>query len=86
MITVIGLGFVGLTTALGFSDKGYNVYGYDIDLVKKEQLRKGIIPFYEPHLEEKLNQHLNKNFKIVDDIQEAVSNSKIILSLCRNSE
>ncbi len=78
MITVIGLGFVGLTTALGFSDKGYNVYGYDIDLVKKEQLRKGIIPFYEPHLEEKLNQHLNKNFKIVDDIQEAVSNSKII--------
>jgi UDPglucose 6-dehydrogenase len=81
LITVIGLGFVGLTTALGFSDKGYNVYGYDIDQGKKVQLRKGIIPFYEPYLDEKLNQHLNKSFKIVDDIQEAVSNSKIIF-LC----
>jgi len=30
-ISVIGLGFVGLTTALGFADKGYNVSDYDID-------------------------------------------------------
>lgn len=78
MITVIGLGFVGLTTALGLSDKGYRVYGYDIDQKKKEQLRKGHIPFYEPYLDEKLNQHLNKSFTIVDDLQEAVNNSEII--------
>ncbi|KON85969.1 UDP-glucose 6-dehydrogenase [Sporosarcina globispora] len=78
MITVIGLGFVGLTTALGFSDKSYPVYGYEIDEKKKEQLRTGNIPFYEPYLEEKLNQHLNKGFTIVDDLQEAVNNSKVI--------
>lgn len=81
MITVIGLGFVGLTTALGFSDKGCTVYGYDIDQKKKEQLTKGNIPFYEPFLDEKLNQHLNKGFKIVDDLQEAVDNSEVIF-LC----
>lgn len=81
MITVIGLGFVGLTTALGFSDKGYHVYGYDIDQKKKQQLRKGYIPFYEPYLDEKLKQHLNKSFTIVDDLQEAVNNSEIIF-LC----
>jgi UDPglucose 6-dehydrogenase len=81
VITVIGLGFVGLTTALGFSDKGYSVYGYDIDQKKKEKLRKGTIPFYEPYLDEKLNQHLNKGFTIVDDLQEAVNNSKVIF-LC----
>jgi UDPglucose 6-dehydrogenase len=81
VITVIGLGFVGLTTALGFSDKGYSVYGYDIDLKKKEKLTKGNIPFYEPYLDEKLNQHLNKGFKIVDDLQEAVDNSEVIF-LC----
>ncbi|MEH7384554.1 UDP-glucose/GDP-mannose dehydrogenase family protein [Bacillus sp. JJ1521] len=81
MITVIGLGFVGLTTALGFSDKGYSVYGYDIDQKKKEKLRNGTIPFYEPYLDEKLNQHLNKGFTIVDDLQEAVNNSKVIF-LC----
>ncbi|MEH7383050.1 nucleotide sugar dehydrogenase [Bacillus sp. JJ1533] len=81
MITVIGLGFVGLTTALGFCDKGYSVYGYDIDQKKKEKLKKGTIPFYEPYLDEKLNQHLNKGFTIVDDLQEAVNNSKVIF-LC----
>ena len=31
MITILGLGFVGLTTALGFSRKGFKVYGIDID-------------------------------------------------------
>ncbi|GGI15959.1 UDP-glucose dehydrogenase family protein [Gottfriedia solisilvae] len=81
MITVIGLGFVGLTTALGFSEKGYHVYGFDIDQKKKEQLRNGKIPFYEPNLNEKLNKHLNKGFTITDDLQEAVINSEVIF-LC----
>ncbi|MFP5115743.1 UDP-glucose dehydrogenase family protein [Bacillaceae bacterium C204] len=81
MITVIGLGFVGLTTALGFSEKGYHVYGFDIDQKKKDQLRNGKIPFYEPNLNEKLNKHLNKGFTITDDLQEAVINSEVIF-LC----
>ncbi|MBT2725599.1 UDP-glucose/GDP-mannose dehydrogenase family protein [Bacillus sp. ISL-75] len=78
MITVIGLGFVGLTTALGLSEKGYHVYGLDIDQKKKDQLRNGKIPFYEPNLNEKLNKHLNKGFTITDDLQEAVINSEVI--------
>lgn len=81
MITVIGLGFVGLTTALGLSEKGYHVYGLDIDQKKKGQLRNGKIPFYEPNLNEKLNKHLNKGFTITDDLQEAVINSEVIF-LC----
>jgi len=81
LITVIGLGFVGLTTALGFSEKGYHVYGFDIDQKKKDQLRNGKIPFYEPNLNEKLNKHLNKGFTITDDLQEAVINSEVIF-LC----
>ncbi|MEH6936590.1 nucleotide sugar dehydrogenase [Bacillus sp. JJ664] len=81
MITVIGLGFVGLTTALGFSEKGFHVYGIDIDQKKKDQLRNGKIPFYEPNLNEKLNKHLNKGFTITDDLQEAVINSEVIF-LC----
>jgi UDPglucose 6-dehydrogenase len=81
LITVIGLGFVGLTTALGLSEKGYHVYGLDIDQKKKDQLRNGKIPFYEPNLNEKLNKHLNKGFTITDDLQEAVINSEVIF-LC----
>jgi UDPglucose 6-dehydrogenase len=30
MITVLGLGFVGLTTGLGFAKKGFKTYGFDI--------------------------------------------------------
>lgn len=39
MITVIGLGFVGLTTALGFSEKGNKVYGYDINSSKMDSIQ-----------------------------------------------
>ncbi len=35
MVTVFGLGFVGLTTALGFAHLGYEVYGLDVDEERK---------------------------------------------------
>ncbi len=78
MITIIGLGFVGLTTALGFSNKGYKVYGYDIDDNKVEKIKSGTIPFYEEKLNDELNKSLNKNFYISENLKEAVNNSKFI--------
>ena len=89
MITVIGLGFVGLTTALGFSQKGFKVYGYDINSEKSAMLKAGSLPFYEPHIGEVLLENLNKagdqwsplqnkNFTIVDNLTEAVENSQFI--------
>ena len=50
MVTVFGLGFVGLTTALGFAHLGYKVYGVDVDAERKKILRAGNLPFLEPHL------------------------------------
>ncbi|AST90649.1 UDP-glucose 6-dehydrogenase [Sutcliffiella cohnii] len=79
MITVIGLGFVGLTTALGFAEKGFTVYGIDIDEKKVNQLIEGELPFHEPHLAEKLKYHLNNNFFITDDLQHASSTSELII-------
>ncbi len=74
----MGLGFVGLTTALGFCEKEFKVYGYEIDHKKKQLFRQGKIPFYEAFLEEKLKKHMNKNFTLVDDLQQAVNQSKAI--------
>jgi len=74
----VGLGFVGLTTALGFSHRGYKVYGYDLDKEKTEALKNNRIPFHEAHLEEILKEHYNKNFIISDSLEQAVSQSKVI--------
>ena len=78
MVTVFGLGFVGLTTALGFSHLGYKVYGVDVDEDRKKTLREGNLPFLEPHMDKVLQEHLNKNFFVTDDIKSAVSDSEII--------
>lgn len=78
MIAVIGLGFVGLTTALGFSEKGLIVKGFDIDKDKRNGLNNYKIPFHEPGLQEALSQHLNERFFITESIDETVNGADII--------
>jgi len=78
MITIVGLGFVGLTTALGFCHKGFRVFGYDIDKEKTGALNKNTIPFFEPHLGDILKEHNNKDFIITDSLNEAVAKSRTI--------
>ena len=78
MVTVVGLGFVGLTTALGFAHLGYEVYGIDIDKKRKEPLNSGKLPFLEPYLDEVLKKQLNKNFFVTDDLEKAIANSEYV--------
>ena len=78
MVTVIGLGFVGLTTALGFSEYGHKVYGIEANPERMNVIRSGKLPFFEPGLDDALTRHLGKNFFPVDDINEAVSESTYI--------
>ena len=60
-VTVFGLGFVGLTTALGFAETGCKVFGIDVDTERKGFLREGRVPFHEPHMEEVLRKHIPAN-------------------------
>lgn len=79
MITVLGLGFVGLTTALGFSKKGFKVYGIDVNQSRVNSIKNYKIPFYEPFLDEVLQEELGKNFIIDSTLEEAVNDSDVVI-------
>jgi UDPglucose 6-dehydrogenase len=80
-ITVFGLGFVGLTTALAFAEKGNNVIGIDVDSERTKIIRNGKIPFVEPGLDDALKEHLNHNFQLSSDPKEAAKESDFLF-LC----
>ena len=80
-IGVIGLGFVGLTTALGFADKGFSVRGYDINKSRNDTVAAGQVPFWEPGLEEALTRTLGKRFHIAATSEEIATCSDVIF-LC----
>ncbi len=78
MITILGLGFVGLTTGLGFAKKGFKTYGIDINSERLNKLKNYKIPFYEPHLKEVLQETLGKSFFLDVSFEEAIKNSEAV--------
>jgi len=78
-ICMIGTGYVGLVSGVCFSDLGNDVICVDRDLKKVENLKKGIIPIYEPGLDELVIKNFkNKRLKFTTDLKDAVSRSDIV--------
>ena len=77
-LSFVGLGSVGLCTAVCFATKGYKVIASEIDLAKANQIRRGNPPFYEPSLKELLTKAMKTgNLKITSNNEEAVLKSDI---------
>lgn len=78
MVTVVGLGFVGLTTALGFAEYGHKVYGIEADPQRLATIQSGKLPFLEPGLDKALERHLGNNFIPTTDWDSAIADSECV--------
>lgn len=81
-VCVVGLGQVGLPTALIFADAGFNVTGYDINEKIVHILNQGKSHFSEPGLDKLLNDCVaKKRFKATADFPKALKESDVVI-LC----
>ena len=78
-IAIVGSGYVGLVTGACFSEVGIDVVCVDIDHKKIDNLNKGIIPIYEPGLEEMLHRNMKKGrLAFTTNIAEAIKDSEVL--------
>ncbi len=76
---VLGLGHVGLPTAIGLAELGWKVIGSDDYTEKADQIRGGVAPFYEPGLVELLRSNLDSgNFIVGRSVEETIEKSDAI--------
>ncbi len=77
-ISVIGTGYVGLVSGTCFAQMGNSVVCVDVDAKKIEKLNNGVIPIYEPGLEDMVKENYKLGtLKFTTDIKTAVENSEI---------
>ncbi|MBR1619494.1 UDP-glucose/GDP-mannose dehydrogenase family protein [bacterium] len=77
-VCVIGTGYVGLVVGTCLAEMGNNVICVDNNEEKLKQLYQGIIPIYEPGLEELINANVSKNrLTFTSDVKNAVENSLV---------
>ncbi|KXK12341.1 MAG: putative UDP-glucose 6-dehydrogenase [Chloroflexi bacterium OLB14] len=76
-ICVVGVGYVGLVTAACFADLGNKVTALDVDQKRIANLKKGIMPIYEPGLDELVKRNVNAGrIKFTTSYKEALQGAE----------
>ncbi|HUU49983.1 MAG TPA: UDP-glucose/GDP-mannose dehydrogenase family protein [Nitrospinota bacterium] len=84
-ICVIGVGYVGLVTGAVFADLGNEVICVDSIKEKIEMLKKGMMPIYEPGLEEMVTRNMeDKRLSFTTNLEDGVKKSEVIF-ICVNT-
>ncbi len=78
-VSIMGLGYVGITTAAGLAEIGHEVTGYDIDEDRVNVLKEGESPIYEPGLDELLLKNIKeKRLSFTTSPRKAITHGDII--------
>jgi len=80
-IVIVGTGYVGLVTGACFAEVGIDVTCVDIDQKKIENLKNGIIPIYEPGLEDIVQRNIEKKrLHFTTDLSSSLQDVRIVFS------
>lgn len=78
-ITIVGTGYVGLVTGTTLAELGNSVYCIDIDEKKVEGMKNGIVPIYEPNLEEMFHRNIqSERLFFTTNLKEALDKSEVV--------
>lgn len=80
-IAVVGTGYVGLVTGTCFAEMGTDVYCVDVDCQKIENLKRGIVPIFEPGLDEMVERNVKANrLHFTTDLSSILNDMDIVFS------
>jgi UDPglucose 6-dehydrogenase len=78
-ITIVGTGYVGLVTGACFSEVGIDVTCVDIDVKKIENLKKGILPIWEPGLDDMVQRNVeNKRLHFSTSLADSLEGTEVV--------
>ena len=76
-VAIIGTGYVGLTTGVCLAFLGHKVVCVDADPRKVDSLKRGEVPFFEPHLTELVTM-AHTNLRYTTDYTQAIPSAEVI--------
>ena len=80
-IIIVGTGYVGLVSGACFAEMGVNVTCVDVDATKIEKLEKGIMPIYEPGLDEMvIRNHREGRLRFTTDLASCLDKAEVVFS------